>query len=451
MLLSKQLHVTKLADEWRGVYSPFGHGMAFLTEEVWNHIERGEFNAVDQAIVDYLIKNHMVVNVGFEEEWIRNNRDDGEVKLNSMYLVVTQNCNFDCKYCAVIRNVDSRGRLHETMGIEVGRQALVLFERVLQKGQPRDARVTFYGGEPMLNQRLIFDLVPRIRSLTYPTQEKPIEIVMITNGYIYNPAITNLFKEHGVGVCISLDGKKIHQDVTRVTRTKRDSTFAQVVKHFKMYQKAGLSMGISTALGRHNAFDLQEICEFYACLGADFVEFQIPYQVANESNEFWVSTEEISRGLMEAYRLLKSHGIIEGTTYRRLRDFSNGWTHLRDCGASGSQLVVAPDGSIGPCHSLVGTRAFFCDNVMNGACDPSLLVNFSEWARRYPMNMKICEKCPYISLCGGGCIYNSFVSSGSIWEKDPQVCAYMREMVDWILHEVWRDTCEQEEGDGNIA
>ena len=149
---------------------------------------------------------------------------------------------------------------------------------------------------------------------------------------------------------------------------------------------------------------------------------------------------EISRNLMQAYAILRSHGIIEGTTYRRLRDFSLGQIHLKDCGASGSQLVVAPDGSIGPCHSLVGTRTFFEGNVQEPSCDPRHMDNFLEWARRFPLNMPMCVTCPYISLCGGGCIYNSYVSNGTIWGKDPQVCTYMKEMADWILRDLWQDT-----------
>lgn len=440
MRLSTQLHVTKLTDGWSGVYSPFGHGVAFLFDEVWGNLERGDLGKVNSEIVDYLVENKILVEEGFEENWIRENRDDSQVRPNSMFLVVTQNCNFGCKYCAVLENMDSPGRLQEKMSIEVGRKAVAFFSRHLAMIQPTDARVTFYGGEPMLNQEIIFDLVPRIHAIEYPGQKKPVEIVVITNGYLFSQDLAGLFKEYGVGVCISLDGTRRHQDVTRVTRHGRESTFDQVIDNFHRYKEAGLSMGISTALGRHNAFDLEEICEFYAELGAPFVEFQIPYQVANESNELWVGTVEISRNLMEAYEVLWSHNIVEGTTFRRLRDFALGQVHLRDCGASGTQLVVAPDGTIGPCHSLVGTRTFFKGNVQDPSCDMRRMDNFQEWARRYPLNMEACEKCPYISLCGGGCIYNSYVSNGTIWGKDPQVCTYMKEMVDWILRDLWQNS-----------
>ncbi len=437
--LSHQLHVSELAPGWKGVYSPFGHRVAFVFHEAWEALTRREFHRVSPQMLEYLVENNILVEQGFEERWLRENLPSYQVGFNSMYLVVTQGCNFGCKYCAVVENIDSSERLKEKMSPETGKKAVEFFARELRISNPPDARVTFYGGEPMLNKELIFELVPRIKEISYPGQTQDVEVVMITNGYLYDPNLTELFKEYGVGVCLSLDGTRRHQDATRVTRDGRLPTFNRVVENFRRYRDAGLSMGVSTALGSHNVRDLKEISLFYAELGAHFVEFQIPYQVANESNLFWVSTTELTGYLMDAYETLRTHNIVEGTTYRRLKDFATGRIHTRDCGANGNQLVVAPDGSIGPCHSLVGTRKFFEGNVRE-PCNPRKMKNFTEWAARFPLNMAICKGCPYISLCGGGCTYNSYISTGTIWNKDPQVCEYMKGMVDWILKDLWKET-----------
>lgn len=441
MRLSKQLYVTDLSEGWKGIYSPFGHKIAFLYDEAWAHLKDGNYSLVNDAIVRYLMENNILVEDGFEEKWWHEKLIPPTIKLNSMYLITTMECNFACKYCVVRENVDSPARYNERMSPHIASLAVDLFEQHLCRIQPGDARVTLYGGEPMLNQEVIFYIVPKIKTIRYPNQTAPVEIVMITNGYLYNSQITELFKKHGVGVCVSIDGKKKHHDVARVTRKGSKATFETVINNYLKYQAAGLSVGISTALGRHNVFDLPEICEFYANeLNAKLVEFQIPYQVSGEGNPLWVSTAEIAVHLMEAYDILRSHGVIEATTYRRLRDFARGKIHYRDCGASGSQLVVAPDGMLGPCHSLVGSRTFYAGNVTDPDCDPTELDNFKEWARRFPLNMSTCQDCPFISICGGGCLYNSYVSTGSIWQKDPQVCIYMQEMIEWILRDTWKET-----------
>jgi uncharacterized protein len=293
----------------------------------------------------------------------------------------------------------------------------------------------------MLNQEVMFATIPSIRKIVYPNQVRPVDTVVITNGYIFNPRLADLFKDYDVGVCISIDGMKRHHDIARVTKEGQYPTFDTVIENYRKYQALGLEMGISTALGRHNVFELAEIANFYVRdLGATLVEFQIPYQVAGEGNPFWVSTCEMSRLLMEAYEILLAHGVTEATTFRRLKDFATGAVHYRDCGASGTQLTVAPDGMIGPCHSLVGSRTFFKGNVADPECDPTQMDNFREWARRFPLNMEGCHDCAFISICGGGCTYNGYVSTGSIWEKDPQVCSYMQEIVEWLLRDFWKRT-----------
>ena len=438
--LSEQLHICDVENGWKGIYSPFGHKFAFLWDDIFNKIKRQQLDNVDPEILKYLQENNILVQQGFEKKWFENINKPAEVTINNMFLVVTQACNMGCKYCAVIENFDNPNRFKECMSIEVGRNALDLFYKQLTKHKLDDSRITFYGGEPLLNKKLLLDLIPRIRDKRLKWQKKSTEIVLITNGLIYDSALTTVFKNFNVGVCVSLDGLQKHQDVTRITRKDKKSTFDKVISNYYKYQNAGLTMGISTAIGKHNIYDLKEICNFYIDkLKPNFVEFQIPYQVSNESNDYYISTSQITEILMDAYNLLISNGIIEGLGYRRIRDIMNGTIHLRDCGSSGFQLVVAPDGMIGPCHSMVGTRTFFSDNVLNKKCSPETNEHFKLWARRYPLRMEECLVCPFVTICGGGCIYNSYVSSGSIWNKDPQVCTYLQGMMNWILKNIWNN------------
>lgn len=443
LFLTKLLHITNLTDGWKGLYNPFGHKIAFLFDEAIDFIKKGEFDKVSPKIIQYLSDNNFLVPKGFEEEWLNDKKPASDIAFTSMFLVTTLDCNFSCGYCAVIGNIDNKKYLSGTnnvMSKTVGRKAVALFERQLNLSPPKEARVTFYGGEPMLNQGLVADLIPLINKISYTGQQRPVECVMITNGYVYNSKLVDLFKHYKTGICVSLDGLEIHQNAARLLRSNGKSTFKRVVSTIEKYVSNGLSVGISTALGKHNYKDLQKICEFFVELGVKFIEFQIPYQVSNESNNYWVSTEGLTKNLMEVYKFLLSKSVIEGLGHRRVRDLLNGKIHFRDCGASGSQLVVAPDGSLGPCHSLTGKDKYFEGNVNDENINPKELKNFKEWASRFPLNMRECHSCPYISLCGGGCIYNSYIANKTIWGKDPQVCTYMKEMVDWVLKDTWKST-----------
>ncbi len=355
-----------------------------------------------------------------------------------MYLVTTMQCNLACKYCVVLGNEESNQNHEQNMSLDVGLAAIKLFERLLKQNKQKSSRVTFYGGEPLINKELMFALIPKIREMELSKVANPVDIVVITNGIIYDPELTELFKEYVVDVAISIDGEKKHHDLARVD-SNNNGSFERVISTLKKYQDAGLSVNITTTIGKHNVENLPEIAKFFAKeFNVKFVEFQIPCQIPGDSNSYWVSSTEFSKYLMQAYEVLKDLNAVEATTYRRLRNFANGVLRLKDCGASGSQLVVAPDGSLGPCHSLVGSKTYFSGNVLDSNCDPTIQGNFVEWGNRYPLNMTMCHKCPFISLCGGGCIYNSYLDTGSIWNKDPQVCSYMKEMVEWILQDLWK-------------
>ncbi|AZR72338.1 hypothetical protein BBF96_02385 [Anoxybacter fermentans] len=140
---------------------------------------------------------------------------------------------------------------------------------------------------------------------------------------------------------------------------------------------------------------------------------------------------------MKATEVLYKYNVVKGTSCQRLQNFVLGKFRLRDCKSSGIQLVVVPDGMLGPCHSLVGFLEYYQGNIADPNCDLTQFDNFREWAKRYPLNMTLYTKCPFISLCGG-CIYNSYITSNSIWNEDPQICTYMCSLVKWILHDLWK-------------
>jgi len=261
---------------------------------------------------------------------------------------------------------------------------------------------------------------------------------MITNGTIYNEKIANLFKRHGSAICISLDGMASQHDAARVTH-EGAPTHSKIVENIKRYQDKGIRLGISCTIGRHNYDVLAELSRFFVReIGVTDIEFQMPYQVPDAGNAFYVSMSNAADQMLRAADVMIDElGVDEYTTLRRLESFINGhWRH-RDCGASGGQIVISPTGKIGPCHSLVGSGTCFNGNVNDPEYDVFEDPVLSEWSARIPVNMPQCEGCSFIALCGGGCPYNALTAYGTIWEKDPQVCPYLERLVPWILLRLW--------------
>ena len=154
-------------------------------------------------------------------------------------------------------------------------------------------------------------------------------------------------------------------------------------------------------------------------IGVTDIEFQMPYQVPDKGNAFYVSMAEATEHLLRATDVMMDElGVDEFSTLRRLESFITGhWRH-RDCGAVGGQIVISPTGKVGPCHSLVGSGICFSGNVNDPEYDVFEDPVLAEWSSRIPVNMPQCEGCPFIALCGGGCPYNALTAHGTIWEKE---------------------------------
>ncbi|HEX2339642.1 MAG TPA: SPASM domain-containing protein [Vicinamibacterales bacterium] len=438
MRISRYVFAHQVEPGWWGLYTPFEHGVCFVSDKVWTSIKDSAFDALSAPALAELTAKKIVVTDGFDETFLDYYRARTMTRINAMYLVVVQRCNLACRYCVVENNVSDPERLKDRMDVATANAAVDFFARLLDGSGAREARVTYYGGEPQLNPSVIKATLPRIRNIQTRGLTHPVEAVMITNGTIYHEEIAELFRQWDSAVCISIDGMAEQHDAARVTHSGRP-THSRIVENLKRYQDKGLRLGISCTIGKHNVDSLAENARFFVReLGITDIEFQMPYQVPDDGNAFYVPMSVATDQLLRACDvMLDELGVNEYTTLRRLESFISGhWRH-RDCGAAGGQIVVSPTGRLGPCHSLVGSGTCFSGSVNDPDYDFFEDPLFAEWSSRMPVNMSQCEGCPFIALCGGGCPYNALTRYGTIWEKDPQVCPYLEKLVPWILERLW--------------
>ena len=122
---------------------------------------------------------------------------------------VTEDCNFKCKYCAYGDNyIQPEWRPLNSRRYMSWETARILMDEFLsiwsnQVCDTVNVRISFYGGEPLLN----FPLIERI--VSYLTVNKPEHIKYIynltSNGFFLNKHLPYL-KEHDFRVAVSLDG-----------------------------------------------------------------------------------------------------------------------------------------------------------------------------------------------------------------------------------------------------
>lgn len=135
---------------------------------------------------------------------------------------------------------------------------------------------------------------------------------------------------------------------------------------------------------------------------------------------------------------------------RKIKAFVKKYLHTVDCGGCGNQIVVAPDGRVGPCQAYMGSSKFFPGNVNDKQFNPFIDTTFREWSRRSPFNTPSCYFCEAIGLCGGGCAYNADLKTGSIWQIDSNFCVHSKQILHWLIWDLFAKSLKKG-GDANDA
>lgn len=175
-------------------------------------------------------------------------------------------CNFDCTYCMSNRMASiSDAAARYAVDFQAERAIAVLrghCESLLANGQT-ETSVGFSGGEPLLYW-------PKIRRVIafchqeYANRMK-IRIHINTNASLVTTEMANFMKRHDVLPSVSLDGYSAAlNDVVRIHKTGRGSTFAPILRGIARLRKAGLVVGgvYITLTERNFAIDANRLVAF---------------------------------------------------------------------------------------------------------------------------------------------------------------------------------------------
>ncbi|MEM3712271.1 MAG: radical SAM protein [Thermoproteota archaeon] len=161
--------------------------------------------------------------------------------LREMILEITSECNLRCKYCLFSGNYKGF-RTHSTikMSSEIALRAIDMYFEYLELGSiynpQREPVIGFYGGEPLLNFRLIKDVVNYVKQ-NY-SKRYQISFTITTNGTLLTSEIIDFLLSNNFSIFVSLDGPREEHDRNRIYANGKGS-FDIVIKNVKMiYERA---------------------------------------------------------------------------------------------------------------------------------------------------------------------------------------------------------------------
>jgi uncharacterized protein len=352
---------------------------------------------IDNEEIDYLVRTGFLIDSNIDEiSEIKFKYRRSLFNGNSLSLIVllTLKCNFDCPYCYE-KKVNTRMNKGTKDNLIKWIESVMPDKRILH--------IAWFGGEPLLEKKSIYELTDQINSLSKKLDFKYFSSIT-TNGYFLNQDFINRIEYLGIKhVQVTFDGDKYFHNKSRFLANGKGS-FDILVKN--VIQLVSVKQDVGSVSIRVNCTD--ENFESISDLLKSF-----PLEIRSKITIFfrWVyeskakcfkdfSSEKKGDfpylNLSKLYREAELLGWITENPNSIIKfnycevDFLDSYSidpsgNLFLCGHS-----MEPEDSIGNVNSR---------NVINSKKNDFI----SKWYSQEPFTDTVCMECKLLPLCLGGC------------------------------------------------
>ncbi|WP_461809787.1 thioether cross-link-forming SCIFF peptide maturase [Faecalimonas sp.] len=360
----------------------------------------------------------------------------GEVKkrktvVKALCIHIAHDCNLACKYCFAEEG-EYHGR-RALMSYEVGKKALDFL--IANSGNRRNLEVDFFGGEPLMNWKVVKDLVAYGREQE-KIHNKNFRFTLTTNGVLLNDEVQEFVNKEMDNVVLSLDGRKEVNDKMRPFRSGKGSYDLIVPKFQKLADSRNQQKYYIRGTFTRDNLDFSKDVLHFADLGFEQISIE---PVVGEESDFYSIREEDLPQIFEEYDTLAKEMIKrekEGngfTFFHFMLDLDGGpcvAKRLSGCGSGTEYLAVTPWGDLYPCHQFVGEDDFLMGNVDEGITKPEIADEFRGCS---VYSKEKCKNCFAKFYCSGGCMANSYKFHGSIHDTYGVGCEMERKRVECAI------------------
>jgi len=394
-----------------------------------------EYKAAPGSI-STLIDDHMIVERRITDKRClaeaRRDFKNDNIGIRSLLIMFSLKCNFHCTYCY---HLSSFSRLDlAALNFDTIKKAIDLFV-ANYKGE-LVPKFVFIGGEPLLHLDLLQKSIAYIQELNSASafgKNEPAYAVQ-TNASLITDKIAGFFKEHGCGVGVSIDGTAgVHDKFRRYP--KGAGTFKDVMRGIRCLRSNNADFYITLTVGTHNIDSLEKEIKWLGRNVSKFIKLNFMCDFFEGINDVVPDEDKLFFKLANVYDLCISEGITEYHLEASFERFEKFGSINRHCDATGSQIVLSPYGTIGPCHHLAATRDqkyFF--PLSNKKINVHGAPQWREWLKRTPLlNENCADKCGYITLCGGGCAANALAKGLKLSDYDPFACKLVKFYLRYFL------------------
>lgn len=355
--------------------------------------------------------------------------------LQALVLNITNQCNLACTYCyefGADKIATPEGK-PKYMTLET---ATASVDFLLAQSAGRQAvHITFFGGETLMNFKLLRQVVDYAREQT-KAQGRGIGFSLTTNATLLNDEIIDFLTDNDIGVTVSMDGPPDLQDLRRVDKRGRGTYRIIEPKLRKLLARQRNRLVTARVTLTEGVTDVIRIYRHLKDdLGFDEVGFA---PVTNSGEQAYALDDRGMDGVVADFHTLADEWLEYALRGER-HGFSNvsetigeliqGANKSHPCGAGIGLLGVSPSGDLSPCHRFTDADTHTLGHVSSGVD----MAKREDFLSRGHVSAKYeCQTCWARPLCAGGCHHEAFVRYGDTGHANLHYC-------DWIRQ--WTDTC----------
>ncbi|MCR5602052.1 MAG: thioether cross-link-forming SCIFF peptide maturase [Ruminococcus sp.] len=355
--------------------------------------------------------------------------------VKAMCLNIAHDCQLRCKYCFASTGDFGKGR--KLMSFETGKHAIdFLLEN---SGDRPNLELDFFGGEPLMNFKVVKQVVEYARSREKEYNKK-FRFTITTNGLLLDDEKIDFINREMSNVVLSIDGRKEVNDFFRVLPNGQGCYDMILPKYQKLV--AGRGDKEYYVRGTFTNKNLDFSNDVFALNDAGFDQISIEPVVGDD--DIYALTEKDLPAVFAEYEKL-SLKLLEREKegkkfnfFHFMLDLDQGpcaIKRLRGCGCGNDYVAITPDGDIFPCHQFVGIDEYKMGNIDEGTFDQEMKKDF---AKAHVYSKPDCRECWAKFYCSGGCNANNYQYMGDIrsahkiscqLEKKRLECAIMMKAV----------------------
>ncbi|MEE1282956.1 MAG: radical SAM protein [Acutalibacteraceae bacterium] len=322
-----------------------------------------------------------------------------------IYLLLTDNCNLNCKMCI-------RGRQSGT-NIDV-----TDLKKMSGINDLTNHDIVVTGGEPTLHKDF--------KEIVALLLEKTRTVTITTNGTI-NEYLTDDFLHDNLFFQVSIDG-----DIERHNSIRGQGNYEKSLITIKKLDEMGAKYSVASVVSYKNKesmFILEKELRKLKNIRYWRISYEMPFGDA-ESDDF-MSAEEwnvfVDKIIGEARLKLKIQKIFPFEVYERRWDeldlIYSKKQRCNNCGSGSEKIYIYPDWTVYSCTCLTD---FSLGNLKEKTIEEILLSNEIKRFSEYEVQNPICLQCRYLKYCNGGCIGMSYHYYGKLGMGDKR-CPIIKE------------------------